>query len=57
MPDSVVAGDVSSVRFDCPAGYYCPEGTGLDWSPCPKGTYSTKTKLSVVRNEKCEISN
>ena len=57
MPDSVVAGDVSSVRFNCPAGYYCPEGTGLDWSPCPKGTYSTKTKLSVVRNEKCEISN
>ena len=29
----------------CPAGYYCPEGTGLDWKACPRGTYSATTGL------------
>ncbi|XP_070437007.1 multiple epidermal growth factor-like domains protein 11 isoform X2 [Equus przewalskii] len=24
----------------CPRGFYCPEGTGLNWQPCPPGTYS-----------------
>ena len=24
----------------CPAGYFCPAGTGLDWKACPRGTYS-----------------
>ncbi|XP_074158322.1 uncharacterized protein LOC141562243 [Sminthopsis crassicaudata] len=23
----------------CPRGFYCPEGTGLNWQPCPAGTY------------------
>ncbi|KAH0623289.1 hypothetical protein JD844_031443 [Phrynosoma platyrhinos] len=23
----------------CPKGFYCPEGTGLNWQPCPPGTY------------------
>ena len=32
----------------CPAGYYCPSGTGLDWQPCPMGTYSNSTGLSNV---------
>ena len=31
---------------DCPAGYYCPEGTGYVWEPCPTGTYSPDTGLA-----------
>ena len=23
----------------CPAGNYCPGGNGLDYIPCPEGTY------------------
>ena len=33
-------------RFPCPAGYYCSEQTGTDWSPCPRGTYSNDVGLS-----------
>ena len=33
----------------CPAGYYCPEGTGHDLRPCPIGSYSNITGLSNVR--------
>ena len=29
----------------CPEGYYCPNGTGFDWTPCPIGTYSNDTGL------------
>lgn len=25
--------------FVCPAGFYCPEGTGFDLRGCPEGTY------------------
>ena len=32
----------------CPAGYYCPEGTGHDWQSCPAGTYSDTEGLSDV---------
>ena len=28
--------DVADV---CPAGNYCPGGNGLDYVPCPEGTY------------------
>ena len=31
----------------CPQGYYCPPGTGIDWKPCPLGTYSNTSGLSV----------
>lgn len=24
----------------CPEGFFCPPGTGRDWSPCPVGTFS-----------------
>ena len=49
LPENVTAGVPTSGYFDCPAGYYCANGTGLDWQPCPKGTYSTKTNLYMVR--------
>lgn len=48
LPENVTAGVPTSGYFDCPAGYYCPNGTGLDWMPCPKGTYSAKTNLYMV---------
>ena len=32
----------------CPGGYYCPSMTGLNWLPCPRGTYSNSTGLSSV---------
>lgn len=44
--------------FDCPAGYYCPEGTGLASSnkyPCPEGTFclsGTKSE-EEARMNKC----
>ena len=31
---------------ECPEGYYCPAGTGVDWQPCPVGTFSNQTGLS-----------
>ena len=33
----------------CPAGYYCPEGTGVP-KPCEPGTYNNDEQ-----NEDCEI--
>lgn len=33
-------------------GWYCPEGTGHDWQPCPRGTYSPVEFLS--REEQCK---
>ena len=32
---------------ECPAGYYCPEGTA-DPIPCPEGTYSPTVGLHEV---------
>ena len=36
---------------DCPAGFYCPAGTGFDLRQCPAGTFSTQIGLS--REELC----
>lgn len=30
------------------AGFFCPQGTGLDWMACPPGTYSSKLGLESV---------
>ena len=38
--------NASGNHLPCPAGYYCPVGTGADWEPCPFGTYSNSTGLS-----------
>ena len=32
----------------CPVGHYCPESTGVDWQPCPAGTYNPQTGLRNV---------
>ena len=34
------------------SGWYCPEGTGHDWRPCPRGTYSPVEFLS--RESQCK---
>ncbi|KAI0228985.1 hypothetical protein LSAT2_020568 [Lamellibrachia satsuma] len=51
LPENVTAGDPQSGYHDCPPGYYCPSGTGLNWLPCPKGTYSNQ--LNLFRVEQC----
>lgn len=45
VPENVTAGDPKSGYHQCPEGYYCPNGTGLDWKPCPRGTYSNSKQL------------
>ena len=52
LPENVTAGNPTSGYHDCPAGYYCANGTGLDWKPCPRGTYSMQTNL--FRVEQCK---
>ena len=45
-PLSLVAGAKSSTTSPCPAGYYCPQRTGVYTNfPCPEGTYSATTGL------------
>ena len=36
----------------CPRGYYCPQGTGLDWQSCPAGTYSDR--LGLYKESQCQ---
>ncbi|XP_069122179.1 multiple epidermal growth factor-like domains protein 6 [Argopecten irradians] len=33
---------------DCPNGYYCPAGTGINWMSCPSGSYSDQSGLYQV---------
>lgn len=42
---------LKQIMIDCPAGFYCPNGTGYDWRACPQGTYSNQTGLG--REEDC----
>ncbi|KTG09626.1 hypothetical protein cypCar_00002228 [Cyprinus carpio] len=39
---------VCPVGHYCPKGFYCLEGTGYDRRPCPAGTYSPDSGLSVL---------
>ena len=32
----------------CPEGHYCPDGTGINWQPCPLGTYNNETGLGSL---------
>uniref|UniRef100_A0A8C8VT86 Predicted gene 9195 n=2 Tax=Peromyscus maniculatus bairdii TaxID=230844 RepID=A0A8C8VT86_PERMB len=32
----------------CPRGFFCSEGTGLDWQPCPPGTYGYEPGLNSL---------
>lgn len=44
-----LAGNESIGYRICPRGYYCPEGTGLDWRSCPAGTYSDRFGLYMEK--------
>ena len=48
----------------CPEGYYCPNGTGRDWQPCPPGTFSNVPGLAYISEcqdctggKYCDVSN
>ena len=48
VPELVVVGDASSTYLPCPQGFYCPNGTGHDWQPCPAGTYGMQDGRSSL---------
>ncbi|PIK35709.1 hypothetical protein BSL78_27465 [Apostichopus japonicus] len=37
--------DICRLDDSCPEGYYCPDGTGIDWQSCPRGTFNNETGL------------
>ena len=48
LPDLVVNGDVNTVMWSCPQGYFCPNGTGANHQPCPTGSYGNTTGLRAA---------
>ena len=44
-PVNLTADPYSSYK-PCPKGFFCPISTGLNWRPCPLGTYSNKSGLA-----------
>ena len=46
IPEQVIAGDITSVKTDCPQGWFCPNGTGHNWRPCPSGSYGGSVRLT-----------
>lgn len=49
----VAFGETKPGYYSCPAGFFCPNGTGLDWQPCPAGTYSNQLRLYKVSEQFC----
>lgn len=52
LPENVTAVNPVPGYHDCPMGYYCPNNTGLNWQPCPKGTFSRE--INLFRVEQCK---
>ncbi|MEJ1280486.1 putative gene 9195 [Cricetulus griseus] len=45
----------SLAGITAPTGFYCSEGTGLDWQPCPPGTYGYEPGLnSLAECQACD---
>ena len=51
VPVNTSQPDFSLGIFPCPQGYHCPNKTGLDWQPCPRGTFSNTSGLA--NEEEC----
>ena len=43
----------TSTPLNCPLGYFCPPGTGLNIQPCPLGTFGEKPNLRTV--DECSL--
>lgn len=43
----VLTGNSSSGHRLCPRGFYCPTGTGRNWTACPIGTFSNVLGLEM----------
>lgn len=46
--DPSIGIDSVTTPYECPEGYFCPSGTGFILHPCPPGTFSNMTRLSVI---------
>ncbi|KAM7321322.1 hypothetical protein ACRRTK_019414 [Alexandromys fortis] len=45
----------SLAGITAPTGFYCSEGTGVDWQPCPPGTYGFESGLnSLAECQACD---
>ena len=42
----------SKAYYICPRGFYCPGSVGMDWKPCPAGTYSDR--LGLYEEKQCQ---
>ncbi|PIK41162.1 hypothetical protein BSL78_21986 [Apostichopus japonicus] len=47
VPEHVEEGNSTSGFRLCPQGYYCPAGTGRNWTACPPGTYGGRLGLET----------
>ncbi len=48
-PDRHYCEEAAAEAVDCPAGFFCPEGTEFATEfPCPSGTYSNETRLAAA---------
>ncbi|KAF6036715.1 hypothetical protein EB796_004987 [Bugula neritina] len=44
----VTPATADDTNLPCPQGHYCLQGTGLDYTKCPLGTYSNMTSLKTA---------
>ena len=50
VPELSVEGNSASAKNICPIGYFCPNGTGHNWQPCPAGTYGNSQGLKKAED-------
>lgn len=50
VPELSIEGNSASAKNICPMGFFCPNGTGHDWQPCPAGTYGLSQGLKKAED-------